>query len=393
VAYYQLEHKNNPSAAINYCQLALDLASSAQNTKEQSGALEYLAWIKYAGGQHFAAQQYAHEAKRLAMVSADLYTETRALQMEAMCLTTLGDYPQGLSVCNRARKLLDLCGMSGGTLDHTIMNVQAEVHRFKTEYQEALKIHDQIGKITTMEQDSNFYAWNLLNIAEIEVSIPLQDGVRSKINTAKSIFGNVGELRSVQYCNVLEANLNLSERQMVNAKISLCSSLRACLGKHVDVVTYALETLGDSSRWDTEHDTTWTTVFLVFSLKLKQKLDIHKALQFMGDVFLMQQDERTAIALLTVALDGFTYMDVHCNRAECMLRLGDICKGHQNLLKAVDLWETARPLFVRSSQVKQVEAIDKRLAGISEDVKEQRRNNLACLAEVEAFFGTSEEGF
>jgi hypothetical protein len=74
-----------------------------------------------------------------------------------------------------------------------------------------------------------------------------------------------------------------------------------------------------------------------------------------------------------------------------MLRFGDISMGHGDLLKAVEFWERARPLFERSSQAKQVQHIDERVADISEDVLEQHRNNLACLAELNAPAGTVEE--
>ncbi|KAJ7821795.1 hypothetical protein B0H13DRAFT_1920531 [Mycena leptocephala] len=117
---------------------------------------------------------------------------------------------------------------------------------------------------------------------------------------------------------------------------------------------------------------------------------IHKALQFLGDAFLAQDDEHTAINLFTVAWRDL-YMDVHRSRAECMLRIGDISKGQGDILKAVELWTTARPLFERSSQVKQVENIDQRLCGVSEDVLEQYRTNLARLAELNAPSGTVDE--
>jgi hypothetical protein len=135
----------------------------------------------------------------------------------------------------------------------------------------------------------------------------------------------------------------------------------------------------------------WTTVFLVHSLKRKEKLGIYKALQFLGDIFLSQNDEHTAASLFTVALEGFTKMDVHRSRAECMLRFGDISMGHGDLLNAVEFWERARPLFEFSSQTKQVQNINERLVGISEDVLEQHRNNLARLAELTALSGTVEE--
>jgi hypothetical protein len=67
-----------------------------------------------------------------------------------------------------------------------------------------------------------------------------------------------------------------------------------------------------------------------------------------------------------------------------MLHLGDISKGHGDLLRALKLWETAKPLFERSSQAKQVGNIDGRLASVGEDVLEQHRKNLAPLAELNA---------
>jgi hypothetical protein len=74
-----------------------------------------------------------------------------------------------------------------------------------------------------------------------------------------------------------------------------------------------------------------------------------------------------------------------------MLQLGDIFKGHSDLLKALEFWEAARPLFEHSSQAKQVQRIDERVANISEDVLKQHRNNLACLSELNAPAQTVEE--
>ncbi|KAJ7888472.1 P-loop containing nucleoside triphosphate hydrolase protein [Mycena leptocephala] len=161
---------------------------------------------------------------------------------------------------------------------------------------------------------------------------------------------------------------------------------RRCLKltlKYSQIQTHCLERLGDFICWDgLDEIFSWTTVFLVHSLQRKEKLGIYKALQFLGDVFLSQNNVHTATSLFTVALEGFTWMDVHCSRAECMLQLGDIFKAHGNLLKAVEFWDAARPLFKCSSQAKQVQHIDNRLANISKDVLEQHRNNLAHLAEL-----------
>ncbi|KAJ7457772.1 hypothetical protein FB451DRAFT_1183095 [Mycena latifolia] len=111
-----------------------------------------------------------------------------------------------------------------------------------------------------------------------------------------------------------------------------------------------------------------TVTFLFHSLKLTQKWEIHKALQFLGDVYLAYGDQQTAMSLWVVALEGFTQMDVYHSRAECMLCLGELSKLQGDLMKAGELWRTARPLFERLSQEKQLVNIDERLAGINSEL-------------------------
>jgi predicted negative regulator of RcsB-dependent stress response len=48
-----------------------------------------------------------------------------------------------------------------------------------------------------------------------------------------------------------------------------------------------------------------------------------------------------------------------------MARIGDILNRRGDPAKARDLWEEARPLFARSSQAKQVTAMDERLAAVA----------------------------
>jgi hypothetical protein len=66
-----------------------------------------------------------------------------------------------------------------------------------------------------------------------------------------------------------------------------------------------------------------------------------------------------------------------------MLRLGDISNRHGDLLKAVELWEIARPLFEKSSQMKEVQCIDKRLSCVDSNVLDHHRENIACLVRLD----------
>jgi hypothetical protein len=177
------------------------------------------------------------------------------------------------------------------------------------------------------------------------------------------------------------ADLYLREGDISIAKELFKTCFRTCTRS--EIKSYCLEQLGNTGRWGPSGQMfSWTIVYLAHSLKFKEKLGVYKALQFLGDRFLAQADDAMAVSLLSVALEGFTYMDVHHSRAECMLRLGDISKAYGNLLKAVELWDVARPLFERSSQTKQIEASDERIASIGKDVLKQHRMNLARLVEI-----------
>jgi len=106
------------------------------------------------------------------------------------------------------------------------------------------------------------------------------------------------------------------------------------------------------------------------------EIALHKALRCLGDFFVSEGDVYTAHNLFVVALDGFTYMDIHRSRADCMLRLGDIAQNGGDLVKAVEFWKEARPLFERSSQAKDILKIDNRLALVEQEISE-----ITCTSE------------
>jgi tetratricopeptide (TPR) repeat protein len=377
------------SSAMKFCGATISLALLSGNTKIHSQGLRNCALVEWSLGDYAAAQVHANEAQRLAIISADLYREAEALEIEAVCSYTLGNYTKAMSLCIRARELLSFCGMSHGSLNYSIMTAQAEIHKLKSEYVEAQTIHNSILEGITI-QDPHIYGSALLNVAEIDVLIIApKDDVHRNCDRARKMLDTVGNVEGVTMCDVILADLCLREGNSLEAKMVFERCIRVGSSQ---ITTYCLERLGDASCWgDLDGMSSWKTVFLVHSLKRKETHGIYKALQFLGDIFLAQHDEHTAISLFTVALEGFTEMDVHRSRAECILRLGDISMGHGDPLKAVEFWERARPLFECSSQATQVQRIDERVVNISKDVLEQHRNNLARLAELNAPAGTVEE--
>ncbi|KAJ7922710.1 P-loop containing nucleoside triphosphate hydrolase protein [Mycena leptocephala] len=194
-SYYRL--KGDISSATKFCRAAISLAISSGNTKWHSHGLHNLAWVEWTLGNYSAAQVYAIESQRLAIISADLYREAEALNIEAVCCYTLGNYIKAMSLCIRARDLLGLCGMSYGTLDHDIMSTQAEIHRLKSEYAEARSIQIRILEGSTI-QDLHIYGFALVNVAEIDVMIGApKDDVQRNCDRARKMLDTLGNVEGV----------------------------------------------------------------------------------------------------------------------------------------------------------------------------------------------------
>ncbi|KAJ7754210.1 hypothetical protein DFH07DRAFT_1029615 [Mycena maculata] len=330
VAHYYYNH-SDVALALKHHQAALSLSISAGNMVKQSTTLNQLGWIKYRLGNYSAGQEYAYESCWLARISGNLWGEADALRLDAQCSSTaLGNYKHAILQLQQATSCINRSGLSHGDLHHRTMWSLAEVHMAKSEYREAQIIFDEITKQVSLDESPSTHAFAILNIAEIQRrSGEPEENILKNIATAKPIFQTLGYTRGVAFCDVTIAALNLRQGNLIDAKLHFRWLLQSWWGKEAEIS--------------------------------KQKLEIHNAIQFLGDLFLAEGDEGTAINLFMVALDGFTFMEVHQSRGECMLRLGDISRQHGNIYKAIGLWQAARPLFERSSQMKQVANIDQRL--------------------------------
>jgi tetratricopeptide (TPR) repeat protein len=356
--------KNDLVGAVNMCKRLISLATQTGNIRRHSQGLGRLAFFNLELGAYSVAQMGAHESQKLCRVSGDLLGEADAARTEAMCWNELGHYKQTLSLSIRAQSLLSLCGMSDSDVTLGIMNTQAEVHKCKSEYSEAWTIQTKILQIST-NRSAYWHAVALLSLAETAVSMGVQkQDVQVNIELARSIFTTLNHKSMIICCDAILADLYIREKDLQTAKRLFKQCLELAT-EQSGIGLFCFERLGNASFWGADELTPGlTTIFLIHSLKLKAKLQVYKALQFLGQIFLTHKDQTTAVSLFTVALEGFTYMDVHRSRAECMVRLGDISNRCGDLLKAVELWETARPLFERSSQVNEAKCVDERLSHV-----------------------------
>ncbi|KAJ7466325.1 hypothetical protein FB451DRAFT_1178474 [Mycena latifolia] len=388
--YYYAESK--PSVALKYLHKALDLAKLCGDRRQEALVLNHLGQIKWLIGDYGAGQKHAQGSHRVAELAGDLHSQAKALRTSALCYKSCGDTQNSIFLRQRARKLLELCGITTGSLYTNILQDLADAQFLKSEYAEARNIHKQFAR-DAAAQEPHYYAWALLNIAQLDIIIGAsKQDVLSNLEKAMALldahrYGYYDVMTAKIYCNIVLGQLHLREGEILTAKGILQTCFESTWGNDTQGALSCMECFANICHWP-EHDfnwaASWTVVYLGYANKLGDKIALHRALQFLGDVFQTEGDHATSTSLFTVALEGFTWMDIHCSRAECMLRLGDLGKGHGDVLKAIELWKTARPLFERSSQGKQVIQIDERLAAITNNVLEEPTDSLTHLGQLNA---------
>ncbi|KAJ7862610.1 hypothetical protein B0H14DRAFT_495735 [Mycena olivaceomarginata] len=358
---YFLFYRSNSSQAMSFFHKALDLSKLCEDTDEQCNILLTIAHFKQSVGEYRTAQMHASEAQRLSQLSANLVQEARSLQIGATCSTYLGDLKQSMAQLEKCREILSICGLSGGRLDYASTISQAENHLLKSEYAQARNIYVKIVETSSLTQNVLSYAITLLNIAQIDTKIGGDaEDVHQKINQARKIYGtHITFSLEIVFCNMIQADLELREKKFDTAKSNFLESGK----RNNQTESFCLERLADIRAWPASTwQSRWPVIYCAYTYKSKEKVALHKALLFLGDVFIANKDEETATNAYIVALEGFTYMDIHQSRAQCMIRLGDLAEGQGRTLQAIAFWEEARPLFERSLQAKDVAQIDARLS-------------------------------
>jgi hypothetical protein len=267
----------------------------------------------------------------------------------------------------------------------------------KSEYLESRKLQ---VTITSSCQATSF---NVILANLNNAFIDITTGADSKIihknldmtqSQLKALYGYPGRYTSlVADCVAAELCLRDGALGTVNALFEQCFALSLDIG--TDLALQCLERLGDLSTGmnDTQTTLRWTGTFLGLALRCKDKRQTMQAFRCLGQIFSAQGDDETALTLFNVALDGFTFMDVHRWRADCMVRIADILNGRGEGMKVIGLWKTARSLFERSSQMKDVIKIDTKIAEIDSAILAKYEEQLQHLSELHVPVSALEEGY
>ncbi|KAJ7499999.1 hypothetical protein FB451DRAFT_1358984 [Mycena latifolia] len=385
VGGYYHNFMSNINLCMDFFNKALTLARACADGSQEARVLNNMAYLEYAIGDYHGAYMHSCQAQQTAQLAGNLYQEAIALDNQCGMHQYLGNYQIATFLWQKARHLLKLYGMDGGSINYQIMISEANAYCSRSEYTEARSIHIKVIQNTSARKDPYNYAMSLLNIAQIDVIIGTTEReVHLNLDKSKTILSSMQSIVSMGYCDIVLADLNLREKKKNAAKIVFQQFLRLSWGKDDYTVAYCLERLADVSRWtsaDFNWPYTWSIIYLAYAKKTHQKLPMHKAICFLGDIFILEGNEATAHSLFEVALETFTQMDIHHSRADCMLRLGDIANKRGHVSKAVELWSAARPLFERSLQATDVARIDTRLAAIDKDILEQHIKSLGPAQE------------
>ncbi|KAF8184063.1 hypothetical protein K438DRAFT_1937355 [Mycena galopus ATCC 62051] len=360
---------NNPKAD-QAMERTVKLVDSAEQIAAHAEILSTVAVFYWRFGEYLAGKAFARRAQKVARMTSNLYEEAHAMRVEGGCNIFLGDYKSSVLILRRARDLLELCGASESILYYRIRDLEADIHVRKSEYESARAIQISIAEKLTAENNPIDHAYSLLTIGEIDVAIGARNACEN-LEKAKSLFATLNFHMGALTCETVIVEDAL-RNQVVTTELK--ATMEKCLSRSwtddPQLTFFALERMGDSSRWpstDFEWASTYTVVYLAFSIKKKEKLALHKALRALGDVFIGNHDEGTAESLFIAALEGFIDMDVHRSRADCMIRLGDLTKNRGDSAGAKEFWSTARPLFERSLQTQGVAKIDSRLAALEQE--------------------------
>ncbi|KAF8143939.1 hypothetical protein K438DRAFT_594779 [Mycena galopus ATCC 62051] len=366
--YHFFYHKGDVQRGSQFLHKAQEKSELCESSRHQCSVMYQLGRFKLVTGNYSAAMAHATAGQKLSKVAGNLYQEGAANHLGASLHYHLGDYQKSMAQLHRAAELLHICGLSGGVIAHDITLARAEIHLLKSEYTEARHLFCQVTETASAEDNSAAYAMSLLNVGLIDIMIgQANEDIYHKLQVAHEIIRRKSVIDIIA-CGTVQAMLELRDEKFDSAKAKFQECLCLSWGKIADVRNFCLEQLANIKAWPANMwDYKWPIIYLASAVKSKVKLDLYKALLFLGDAFIADSDENSAANLYQVALAGFTQMDVHRSRAQCMLRLGDLSSKHGCTSEAITFWEAAQPLFERTLQSKDVAQIDSRLATWEKD--------------------------
>ncbi|KAF8180734.1 hypothetical protein K438DRAFT_1976549 [Mycena galopus ATCC 62051] len=381
VGDYYVHHTSDMKKAQTFFARAFSLASQCNSAVIQVRGLLGLSTIEWFQGNYPEGLRLARETHKMGVITGYVWGELDGIRWQAMCCTSLGDFKHALQLVDAAKNLLVWAGLRGGGADIRLMNTEALVYQLKTEYAKARHIQEAILRQTSAVLTPVLHAYALVNIVELDLVTGVDaDIVSRNIDAAALDFQNARYIRGMAFVECSRADLLLREGNEREACTEYKRLFAGVQTTDNDIACACLAKLANptNSTRTTEELTRWAIIFLAFTIRsaVHNMLAVHQALRCLADVFSQEGTDDVALSLLAVALEGFTWMDVHRSRGECMRTLGDVHFRRGEISRASSLWKDARPMFERSMQGKDVASIDARLS----QIEQHHQHNLELLS-------------
>ncbi|KAJ7737762.1 hypothetical protein B0H16DRAFT_1762313 [Mycena metata] len=309
----------------------------------------------------------AYEAHEIAHASGHLWIEASTLRMLASTCERMGDYTRARGFCVQAKALLSALALDGSHVSvfRRTTNTEAEIALQQTNYVYARSLN--MSLVTPEESQTGFShqeisnGYALINIAYIDIATGKHSAAGSTLNLARSLFNAHNSRFGEIACDITLGDFHTKIGEYAEARRLYLQCLPF---PSAELRTLCFEKLSDVALLEQEVTLAqrFATLLLIHAFKSGYQAKMHRALRRLGDVFLADGDDTSAMLLFDVALAGFTLMDIHRAKAECWLRMGDIHASRGDSEAARVAWEAARPEFEKSSQHEEVAECDKRLA-------------------------------
>ncbi|KAJ7831340.1 hypothetical protein B0H14DRAFT_2592779 [Mycena olivaceomarginata] len=355
----------NCTKAQNFNHRAHSLALRCNSPVVQLEGLTGLAIIEIREGNWSEALQLAYETRRIAAAAGNVMDELVGTISQARCYMGLGDYKHAMQLVKEGKALIFRLGIQGGDSEITLINFEAELYRYKTK----MLSHQTSPLLVPVD-----YGFTLVNIVYLDLVMGTStESVSVNLQAAAAAFRSVHYPRGIEICELHTADLKLREGNKTSACTQYVRTFTGAYGMDDELTCHCLATLADFGNpvHAASEVARWAIVFLAYTMHKSSRsmLVVHQALRCFGDVLAQESMDDEALNVLTVALEGFTWMDVHQSRADCMQTMGDVHLRCGETLKACTFWTEARQLFERSSQAKAVSKIDSRLAKLTQQHK------------------------
>ncbi|KAJ6550483.1 hypothetical protein DFH09DRAFT_1501532 [Mycena vulgaris] len=378
---------NDLPKALYWSKLAL--SKMKETTSHTYIHLLYLtSFLMTTTGEAQHAIDLARRARQISELVGDYLGQSQALLAEAHSQRVMGNLRCAEALTKAALRLCP-SGMDEQSREHL-----ADLHLAKTEYQRAQDLALQVMEHRTSNNTpiNDTVICHLL-LAEIGIETGAEkDQIRNHIEAARLQLNTfvVWPLGLI-HCDRLTANLHLCQ-----GEISAAQEFANCLlsyqhSQDANSVEMILTRLADIQYGIHSHQATWrwAIILLAHGMITKSKGAIAKALRCAGDL-LVEHDEGTSLSLFSAALDTFTFMDVHRDKADCMVRIASIFERRGETRNTVNILQEAYSLYERSSQKQEMAKINMKLEGLI-SILEQHVPQLQRLTELSVPVGDLEK--